>query len=224
MITYLIPFMTLVKFIICTEIWTQIKCIKFMVVIPVWCGFILSFCIILVVHSYRLHSHLFSIVFLKMFIIMLGMLSFPFQSYWWHCWWNLTQELLATLAQDHHASGNLEVLQYLYFSEINQTNVWNFYFLTNAFLHFQKVIVVSERPYIITFNENTLILSTFFCILKPNSVPCVFGLSPECSLLPSMTYNCWSGCLLTCTLPTYSIGPVSQCFLCGWLCACLESC
>lgn len=147
--------------------------------------FILSFCIILVVHSYRLHSHLFSIVFLKMFIIMLGMLSFPFQSYWWHCWWNLTQELLATLAQDHHASGNLEVLQYLYFSEINQTNVWNFYFLTNAFLHFQKVIVVSERPYIITFNENTLILSTFFVFWNPTLFLVYLGchLSAPCSLL-----------------------------------------
>lgn len=35
-----------------------------------------------------------------------------------------------------------------------------------------------------------------------------------------MTYNCWSGCLLTCTLATYPVGPVSQCFF-MWVVMCM---
>lgn len=82
--------------------------------------------------------------------------------------------------------------------------------------------MVSVVPYIITFNENTLILSTFFVFWSMTLFLVFLG----CHLSgPALTYNCWSGCLHTCTLLTYPIGSVSQCdVLCGWLCGCLESC
>lgn len=52
----------------------------------------------------------------------------------------------------------------------------------------------------------------------------MFRLSPKFFLLPAMAYTCSSGCLLTCILFKYPTEFVSQGFVCGWLCECLESC